>query len=175
MQKQIFFLLAILMTLTFFSCSKEQSDPVVDYYFTISPSENYQFVNLDFSYIRAIQEIPGEDDNAIRTVYIDNQELAFSASNPEVKRLGQSSIEPCNIKWFDLSIGNLRVQNAAQGEILHIDLSHLGSTKTGEAFTIKYEDQVSVTFELQLDDSIIENNNGELLFDPVYITKVEQN
>lgn len=174
MQKQIFFLLAILMTLTFFSCSKDQPDPVVDYYFTISPSENYQFVNLDFSYIRAIQEIPGEDDNAIRTVYIDNQELAFSAINPENKQLGQSSIEPCNIKWFDISIGNLKVQNT-QGEIQHIDLSHLGSVKTGEAFTIKYEEQVAVTFELQLDESIIENTNGGLQFDPVYITRVEQN
>ena len=174
MQKQIFLVLAISTILTLFSCSKEQNDPVIDYYMTVSPSDHYQTLTIDFNYVRAIQDTPSSEDLAMRTVYIDPQELTFPTVNTAPVFLGQSSIEACTIHWFDIDTGELKLRNDL-GDPVSVDNYIIPPVKTGEPFTTNYGDKITVTFELQIDESITENANGELNFQPVFITKVEQN
>lgn len=170
--------LTLFTIITFISCSKEKfEDPMIDYYITINDLGGYDQVTIDFEYARAIQHYPDPSNlsstsEAVRSIYLNSKQLTFSKEGIKTVYLGQSQIEPYEIDHFDVNLSNFRALK--DSGLLSLPRKFINSVETGELVRPNLNENLSVIFEIQLKESMLEEN-GMLYFEPVIKSVVELN
>ena len=175
LMKKLIYLSLVCLTFSFFSCTEEIPDAVVDYYFSITPSDDFGSIRIDLSHIRAHQKQQDEVGVAMRSVYLDtgNFSLHPASNNLEVF-IGDSSIEPSFVNRYDLNFGAhaIIVQN------YKTRLVKFASPNPDDFDQLRMEigelEKIKVVFELDLDASRLEFVDGEETFFPVFKTIIEK-
>ncbi len=162
----LFFLIAA----TFFACERDLENVTVDYSFKLKTSESYDSVELLFLHIRAFQ--PNGNENAVRTVYLESQDLNFSMNNYNSEyNLGSSHIEPGIINGYDISLSEFFVFK--DGEKIRITEVNTTPIEVLQEIDFTEDKNHSICFELDFDNSISVDNENNYIIEP--LIKIIQN
>ncbi len=147
-----------------FSCSDSIEQATVEYYITASQSNNYENLQITFDYARAY--VPGDDpgSTAIRTVYLDSQQLSLALDGlQEPVFLGTSTIEPGKILGYDFSFSSISVlKNGNEIVLRYKDYNE--SNKVEKEIRLTPGEVRKVVFEIVTDESVVLLPNNELKF-----------
>ena len=158
----------IILWIGFNACHKEELKPVIDYYIQASDSQTYDQLELTLNFIRAHQAI--EDSGyhySIRSVYLDYQEFILRTKpQKEAIYLGSSDIEAGRLLGWDFDLVPGKVFVNGQYKSLKVrDFSPLPTSL--KEVSVPETGKTTIIFELNMDQSISQNVNGDLEFVPV--------
>ncbi len=154
MKKIFIAMLALLMI----GCTEDvPENATINYKMVVMPSQNFDFAQFTFEYTRAHRIV--EDNKGIRTVYLDPKEVETSLAQNQTFALGSSEIEPEPINGFDFGFSPFTVvQN--QDTILLNQPSRFDDF-TAASLSPSPGQTINVTFQLDLDASVVLDSAGE--------------
>ena len=156
--------IGLILILAAGSCSTPENHSTIEYFITADESIDIESLNLTFDYTRAYQESDDAGNEAIRTVYLDSQELWLTADGlQEPIFLGSSEIESGKVHGFNFSFSSVSiVKNANTLEA--VSKSYDESNKVENSFSLTPGETKKITFVIRTDESLSTLSNGDTKF-----------
>jgi hypothetical protein len=154
----------LLFVCGFSSCSESIESPIIEYYITATASSKYESLKITFDHTRAYQEGSESGTTAIRTVYLDKQDLSLTTDgNQEPVFLGASEIEAGKIYGYDFSFSFIAVtRNGVEVAVRQKDYNE--SNKVEKEFSLSPGEVKKIIFEINTNESISVLTNNDLKF-----------
>jgi len=146
----------ILLAILLISCNKdEKEDATINYYLTTTSDTTYQRIFFQFDYTRAHRQ----QNNGIRTVYLDPTQVDFDLSGPEEVFLGSLTIEPEKINGYDFGLGQFRVVKG--NDTLQLVQPFRFDDYTAFPLEPSEGEELNVNFILDVEASIVLDSAGQ--------------
>ena len=170
------YLLAIGLMFSFTSCTDDElQDAVISYEIIVLPFKGISAVEIDFNYLRAIRTDNEGRNNCFRTVNLSHSSCDLSVNSNWSTYLGKETIDPQPISAFDLKLGS-GITITKSGVVSELKLGNPDPC-VAEFLNLEInpEDQIRVTFALDLNASEIKMIDGIETLIPVFETLVNRN
>jgi hypothetical protein len=129
----------------------ESNNCLINYYFSVKPFGEYSHLSFSLNYLRADQL-----GTIYRTVYLDPSKINISNSQQHWISLGSSAIEPLAVKGFSFGATQFYVHKG--NEVIPLVMHNFINVNTD--FDLKRQDTLDITFELDLQSSVVLDSAG---------------
>ena len=146
------------------SCAKSPEYVNIAYNITASDSSAYDRAAFKFTYVRA-----WTGSNVISSVYVESQNINLNLSSPQPHFLGTSGLTPTFIHGYDFYFENFMLIKG--NDTLHLDWPDGSWPFSETSIDLNDGQDRTITFELDIDKSIILDSAGSNWISPKIITR----
>lgn len=160
MKKLAIFLLPVLLI----SCAKDEPQQAqVNYFLSVEPTTEYDYLDFTFMYTRAHRLVEGGTPE-IRSVYLDPKMMSIALNEENRFRLGSSEIEPIPIEGYDFGLSAITVTKGQQS--FKLEKSVYFDDVARANITPAPGETLNVIFQLDVASSVVLDSAGQDWLNP---------